>query len=319
MSSYNDFLSKIEVDEKELKRDLQNRSKEKKQVNKVGANPQGTKNPNSNKSLKKLPSSKKPTRNTNSIENLRNPNPKNINRDIAANKRNEPLKKEGNNAPKNIKRDDRGHVSNNKRQVNNIKPKAELSRVPHSSNIQPNTKKPNNVLRSDSNFSKQPLQKQKVHLRQKKVVDQFTKDKALVEKQTFSISKDEYDKKVMGTIRQQSTKMIFLKDGQKLAKVPKSVIFLGLYAFALSVVMLLSFSRVGTLKMELRNYNDKFKGLNEVNAQLNIKLATAYNIDNIRQRAENELYMSKPEAHQIMYITVVPENYVEYEMESDNE
>ncbi len=35
MSSYNDFLSQIEVDEKELKRDLQNR---KKKVN-LGLNP----------------------------------------------------------------------------------------------------------------------------------------------------------------------------------------------------------------------------------------------------------------------------------------
>ncbi len=135
----------------------------------------------------------------------------------------------------------------------------------------------------------------------------------------FAISKKEYKAKVIGTKRQDSTKYVYMHDDKKRIKVPPVVALLGMYGFVLSVVMIYYFSRVGVVKGELREINNEYSKLSEENVQLNINLATAYNIDNIRQRAENELYMSKPEAHQIIYISVEPENYAEYEMGSENE
>ncbi len=308
MSSYNDFLSKIEVDEKELKRDLQNRNKNKNRDN----------NQISNKPLQKIPTNNK------SLGSKDGLNPKNLKKSVNPQATNNPEQRRvvtGSMQKPNLQVDKsrselvRNVSSNNRQAVN--------SRLPVASAVGASRKNVSQakVSRAEAktNLTKERLIKEKVHLRQKKINDQLSKDKALVEKHTFNISKEEYDKKILGSIRQQQTKMIFLRDGEKLAKVPKSVAFLGAYAFLLSIVMLVAFSVVGNKKMELRALNGQFNALNDVNAQLNIKLATAYNIDNIRTRAENELYMNKPETHQVMYITVIPENYVEYEMESDNE
>ncbi len=317
MSSYNDFLSKIEIDEKELKRDLQNRSKEKNSAN----------NQSPKKPLQKIPG------NNRTIVSKDGLKPKTLNK--SANQQ-PPIKPQqrrvaevnsavnGNIQKQNLqvgssKRELVRSVSSNNRQAVNSK-LPEKAKINRAIAANPERKNFNQAKQGNKpNLSKERLASEKIHLRQKKVKDQLAKDKAIIEKSTFNISKEEYDKKILGSIRQQQTKMIFLREGEKLAKVPKSVVFLGIYAFVLSVVMLVSFSVVGNKKMELRSLNDQYNGLNDLNAQLNIKLATAYNIDNIRQRAENELYMNKPESHQVMYITVVPENYVEYEMESNNE
>ncbi len=327
MSSYNNFLSKIDVDEKELKRDLQNREKERNK-GKVGnikalGNSQSS---NGTKPLKRIPTNDRTLGNKST--NKESIEPQKLNKNTSQQPTNRAQQSRQNDNSNNERRRVRNlsaqdniiqrelvdNVSNNNRQAVN-------SRLPVKN--KPNNESINRVrvekVRRTPNLSKERLVTEKIHLRQKKVNEQLTRDKALIEKLTFNISKEEYDKKILGSIRQQQTKMIFLREGEKLAKVPKSVAFLGAYAFILSVVMLVAFSVVGNKKMELSTYNDKFNTLNEVNAQLNIKLATAYNIDNIRQRAEYELYMSKPETHQVMYITVVPENYVEYEMESDNE
>ncbi len=351
MSSYNNFLSQIEVDEKELKRDLQNRNKAKKGRNNENINstkPKGqekTKVSSQNKNFKGNRQKSKEVEHKRTVQKatqkskvLQNGPQKNQKIDkarsiekiqiTASEKRKVQNKKinlnDNHRAIRQKKLGDNTHLTKDRKEneLANVRRANELAQLKNPSELA-KLKKANisSLKKTRPNLTSKRLKDEHVHLRQKKVTSQLDKDKALVEKLTFKISKEEYDDKILGTIHQHQTqtRMIFLKDGEKLSKVPKSVAFLGAYAFLLSVVMIYSFSRVGTVKMDLRKVNAQFNELNEVNAQLNIKLATAYNIDNIRQRAENELYMSKPEAHQIMYITVVPENYVEYEIGSDDE
>lgn len=381
-SSYNSFLDNIEVNEKELQRDLQKRknAEQRRRLNKENEGqyikPQKKPNPNRNNvnqaNVNKNTTNKNTTNNTTNKINSSRPttttttkNPAKEqggivkSRDNSVNNSNTTTKPKtnqqtnqnnvatkSNTALSNVRKEKTPNVPSDKQQKNqkrkevvkientkgNVRKVTQLNNVNGTQEARKTLNKENDRANVNNNgeqanstkhrrhITKQRLKNEKIHIRQRKInTDVTPEDNAFVEKQTFTISKEEYDEKILGTIKDNQTKMIFLKENQKLAKVPKSVAFLGIYTFILSAIILYSFSRIGTVKVELRELNKQFNELNEINAQLNIKLATAYNIDNIRQRAENELYMNKPEAHQIMYITVVPENNVEYEMGTNDE
>ncbi len=317
MSSYNDFLSKIEVDEKALEKDLQNRKREiqRKKNNKsrkLQSEQKGKVNPKSQNRNTSVDTREKTLSSEN---NQRNRRQGQKTKNIAENNEKIPSQKQQVRKNKEVRKNSQKISAQNRDSKVNSQKIAEFSKVNKNPKTTKDTRKNKHIVsKEDVNHKviKNLNKNTKIQLRQKKLEKQFDEDKKLVETQTFTIEKDEYEKTVLGTIREQETKLIFLKDGDKLAKAPVSVAFLGAYAFLLSVIMIYTFSQVSTVKMELRKLNAEYSNLTEVNTQLEIKLATAYNIDNIRQRAENELYMNKPEAHQIMYITVVPENYAEY-------
>ncbi len=299
-NSYNNFLDNIVVDEKEIKRDVHKRQAQKQRAKKAqhkNINNQNSKPQNKN------------SKNTNSI-----------NREVGSGKR---INIENAKKPTNQHKQ-KSNTQNNKNYNSNAKSndisKSEKKYNKSKAQTKKENNKQNNNNQSNSKKNNKPINK--IHLKQKKIGQTNTTNvygMEIREPKTFVMSKEDYDKKILGTVKNDGKKLIFLKDNTTSQKIPLSVILLGLYAFVLGAVMLFSFSRVSVVKMELRDVTNRYSKVHEVNTQLNIKLATAYNIDTIRQRAENELYMGKPESHQIIYINIVPENYVQYEEEFKNE
>ncbi len=368
-SSYNNFLANIEVDEKDIKRELAKREIAKKkrqqyqdQQNKVRPkeplkiNPNGlnkrssqglnnkhdeervslkqgkdrvtkaTNAPVSNRNLENRGSQNRSV-NNNSVNNRSNARPRITQEDYYNIKQQENKNRVDNrhNPQREVRK---APQSVNQKSLNNTRQKQAPKNVlqyrvvdksaENYSQLRANQKSNQNNSSRNSALSKDKLRHEQIHLRRKKIINAKSKDNVNSSNQVhLTMSKKEYDQKVLGTIRENSTRFILFRDSTRLARAPKGVAFLGFYTFVLAAIMLYFFSQVAVAKMELSKVNDEYAKLNEVNAQLNIKLATAYNIDNIRQRAENELYMSKPEPHQIMYITVVPENFVEYEMDTE--
>ncbi len=321
-SSYNNFLANIEVDEKDIKREMAKREIAKKRQQQY------------NDELSKVRPKTKPI-DQKLNRNIKNTNIKNTKlkkdeqpvslkqgKDRVKQTNNRTSYKDTENINTNINTKTTNQTQN-KRNINNAptnSPQWEEVDLRIDGKLLRHNSPQNKKLktRNTNASSEKKSMNDSKHLRQKKIRNAKNKDTAKdSDKIHLTMSKTEYNQKVLGTIRENSTKFIMFRDSTKLAKVPKDVAFLGLYAFILSAVMLYYFSQVAVVKMELSKVNGEYGKLNEVNAQLNIKLATAYNIDNIRQRAENELYMNKPEPHQIMYITVVPENFVEYEMDTE--
>ncbi len=351
-SSYNNFLANIEVDEKEIKRELAKReiAKNKRQH----FNPEQPKvRPNNNPVISNSRTQNNSTRSslkTNSRSGLNNSpsnsvrgnrtssgTSRNINGEVVNHKTSGRLSQEN---YYNLKQEQsRREEVNNKKNIKNIqnpnkakvqsdnqknygqqrtaanKPQKTSNKKQVNFRVQDASPRYSTKRNSTQVLTKERLRNEHIHLRQKKMRNAKSSDTSKNSEQIqLTMSKKEYDQKVLGTIRENSTRFILFRDNTRLARVPKGVAFLGFYTFVLAAIMLLSFSQVAVVKMELGEVNNEYAKLNEINAQLNIKLATAYNIDNIRQRAENELYMSKPEPHQIMYISVVPENFVEYEI-----
>ncbi len=308
-SSYNNFLANIEVDEKEIKRDMakreiakRNRQRYNEQQPKVRPKVKPQENINTGRTKNQTASrNDRPVSLKQGKDNVR--------------RSNESLRQLNNQGKKTQSANNNSPMRSNKARIdqeNYYKIKQEQN----NRNSQPRSSQQNKVDRNQA-LTRDRLKNEHIHLRQKKMGNTKGGTDAKRNDQVhLTMSKKEYDQKVLGTIRENSTKFILFKDSTRLAKAPKGVVFLGFYVFIMSAIMLYYFSQVAIIKMELSSVNEEYSKLNEVNAQLNIKLATAYNIDNIRQRAENELYMSKPEPHQIMYISVVPENFVEYEMGS---
>lgn len=309
MSSYNDFLDNIEIDEKELrvqqkkgvkkKVNTQNNSKKSGKVNENSINKtQGKKLKNKQKNKQDIKNKGEKTQTTKAIgkKNISN-NKKTINNyDRNTKNINGGIKKA---QPNNTRKIENGKNENKVREPKNIS----------------SQKNSNNYSRNSSMLHNKNLKKKNIHIKKKIISDREVFEKI----PKFTLTDEEYKKKFLGSTQDKQTKMIYIKDEKKHGKMPKSVVFLGVYAFFLSVVMIYSFSRVSGLKVEKNSLDSQIADLSEENTQLDIKLATAYNIDDIRERAENELYMSKPDDNQIVYITVVPENYVEYEMEAEDE
>ncbi len=333
-SSYNNFLANIEVDEKQIKRDMAKREIAKKKHqqqsqdnNKVRskANPKTQVSGNNTQRTRQ-----NPEQHTVSLKQGKD-KAKQVSRVFE----NELSQKQNKKTKRSVTRREQSNIRENQSTPLRISQKGQTplriedKALRNSSDLKSNIKSDvnRNVNKTanravnpgkNNTLTREKLKNEHIHLRQKKIHN--AKDIANLkdnEKVHLTMSKTEYNQKVLGTIRENSTKFILFRDSTRLARVPKSVAFLGFYTFVLSAVMLYFFSQVAVAKMELSKVNGEYNKLNEVNAQLNIKLATAYNIDNIRQRAENELYMNKPESHQIIYISVVPENFVEYEMDTE--
>lgn len=330
MSSYNDFLETIEIDEKDLK------NQQKRNINDKSKNQNYKSKASKQNNIKKTQEKSNKTQNTyakkNKSENtstnkvvedrdrqLQNKIVKNSQitksniKNQRKNSKTQDLKKQ------NLKNNDTKRKKNSNK--SNLKPKEQ-------NNVGENYNNKKNVIDDPTSrvsknrisveqktaLARKNLNNERIHLKKKKIADK----EVLENVQRFTINQDEYAEKILGTVQEKRTKMIYLKDSKKHSKTPIGVAFLGLYAFFLCVIMMYAFSRVGSLKVELKSLNSELSDLNEENSQLDIQLATAYNIDNIRERAENELYMSKPEDYQTIYISVVPENYVEYEVGAED-
>ncbi len=345
-SSYNNFLANIEVDEKQIKRDMAKRELAKQKQKQY--NDQNKVKPKARVSAQNSALDDRGSRNS-SVSKRKNeeiqPNRDRVKQTETSQNRNYKGERE-NRRPDAKRSESTKHATVNREQGARIRKEqrnsfnntqsvplriSQKEKAPlrlEDKTARSNAKSVNNPSQISGRSSRanetrknaltrERLQKENIHLRQKKIRNSKSDKTKESDQIHLTMSKTEYNQKVLGTIRENSTKFILFKDSTKLAKVPKGVAFLGVYAFILSAIMLYYFSQVAVVKMELSKVNEEYFKLNEVNAQLNIKLATAYNIDNIRQRAENELYMSKPEPHQIMYISVVPENFVEYEIDTE--
>lgn len=74
--------------------------------------------------------------------------------------------------------------------------------------------------------------------------------------------------------------------------------------FSLAMLVIFRYARITELGYEYNKYNDAYEEAKAENDRLNVEIEKSINLAKVRQVAENELNMSKPESYQIIPIEV---------------
>lgn len=110
--------------------------------------------------------------------------------------------------------------------------------------------------------------------------------------------------------KQRIQKKSALKPLPASSAIPKAkMVFCVVFVVAVSFLMLYRYSAIAELNFEMENLNDKYSRLMDVNRKLEVEIATSQNLDHVKEIAETELNMHKPESYQVVAVSVPKNNY----------
>lgn len=92
------------------------------------------------------------------------------------------------------------------------------------------------------------------------------------------------------------------------AKLKTKIIFSILIIFSMCAVTMFRFAQISQLNYENNKLSKQFVAIQNENELLSIKIGNAKSLNNIREVAENNLRMHKPNKNQIIYVTVPKED-----------
>ncbi len=85
---------------------------------------------------------------------------------------------------------------------------------------------------------------------------------------------------------------------------PWSILFTALILTSLFLFMMMNYAEVDKYRSEITELDNKISTLNKTQTELEVKLSNKYDLDDIRDYAENELDMVKKETLRSQYISI---------------
>lgn len=82
-----------------------------------------------------------------------------------------------------------------------------------------------------------------------------------------------------------------------------------LFLFALCMVTMVRYAFITELNYKMEGYNKKYKVIREENSRLRVKNESNMDLESIKEIAENNLGMQKPESYQKVYVKVTKSDF----------
>jgi cell division protein FtsL len=110
--------------------------------------------------------------------------------------------------------------------------------------------------------------------------------------------------------RQRVQKRVISKPLSKKQIIPKAkMLFAVVFMVAVSFVILYRFSVIAELNYRMGNLTENYKELRDENRKLEVDIATSINLDRVKELAEANLDMHKPDSYQTILVSVPKNNY----------
>ena len=109
---------------------------------------------------------------------------------------------------------------------------------------------------------------------------------------------------------QRVQKKVAIKPLPARSTIPKSkMMFCVMFMVAISFIVLYRYSVISELNFSMGNLNEEYSKLTDENRKLEVDIATSINLDRVKEIAETQLNMHKPESYQVVVVSIPKNNY----------
>ena len=110
--------------------------------------------------------------------------------------------------------------------------------------------------------------------------------------------------------RQSVQKKVAIKPLPARSPIPKAkMVFCVMFVVAISFIILYRYSAIAELNFKMGNLNEKYNRLIDENRKLEVDILASINLDRVKEIAETDLNMHKPESYQVVVVNVPKNNY----------
>lgn len=102
----------------------------------------------------------------------------------------------------------------------------------------------------------------------------------------------------------EENKVLNAKKKQRNNKVKRKVIFCLLFVFAMGSLAMYRYSRITEMNYEIDRQLKAYEEIKNENIRIKVEIENSIDIQKIKEFAEKELGMHKPDKHQIVYVKV---------------